>query len=103
MPARQSRTRTHTTETRTGSLQDEEQFDLGAVSGSEDESAHGRDVNPTAQGESSRDDMNDPDTIHLPKTSAKDIRYFYDKSGAKAVCNVCRQVFLSSRLFVFLN
>jgi hypothetical protein len=83
--------------------QDEDQFDLDAVSGSEDESDHGRDANPTALGESSRDhiQVNDPDTVSLPKTAALDIRYFFDKSGDSAVCNICRQFFLPSWLFIF--
>ena len=88
------RSRTHK-QARTGSLQDEEQFDLDAISSSEDDyepvcSDHGRDPDSTTQGEDGRNQVNDPDAAPLPKTTANDIRYFFDKSGDKVVCNICR-------------
>ena len=91
VPARRSRTRV---QTRAGSLQDEEQFDLDAISGSEDDyeppcGDHGCDANSTAQGEVSRNRVNDPDTT-LPKTTANDIHHFFDKSRDTVVCKLYR-------------
>jgi hypothetical protein len=101
------RSRTHV-QTRTGSLQEEDQFDLDAISSSEDDyeppcDDHGCNPISTTQGEDSRNHVNDPDTIPLPKTTANDICHFFDKSGDKVVCKICRQVFLHSPLFSFLN
>ena len=91
-PACRSRTRV---KTKAGSLQDEEQFDLDAISGSEDDykppcDDHRGDANFTAQGEISRNYVNDPDTIPLPKTTANDVHYFFDKSREKVICKLCR-------------
>jgi hypothetical protein len=103
---RRSRTRM---QTGTGTPQDEEQFDLGAISSSEDgyneqpPSDHGCDADSLAHGGNSHNHVNDPDTAPRPKTTAYDIRYFFIKSGNKVVCHICRQVFLRSRLFSFLN
>ena len=104
-PARRSRTHV---QTKTGTLQDEEQFDIDAISGSEDDSEppcgdHGCDANSTAQGGKSSNQVNDPDTVPSSKKAANDIRHFFDKSGNKVVCKICRQVFLRSQLFSFLN
>ena len=105
--ARRSRSHTHV-RTRAGTLQDEELFDLDAVSGSEDDSEpvrndHGSDVNSTAERGDSPIRVNDPDAIALPKSAAGDIRHFFDRSGDKVVCKECRQVSLHSQLFSFLN
>jgi hypothetical protein len=85
---------------RTGTLQDKKHFDLD-VSGSEDDSKppdsdHGRDVDSTSQGENSRNHVNDPNTIPSSKNTANDINHFFDRSGDKAICKICRQVFLHS-------
>jgi hypothetical protein len=98
-PARRSRTRTQTT----GTLQDGEEFDLDNISGDEDDyeqlpSDHGCDVDSPARG----GHVNDPDAAPLPKTTAMDIRHFFDKSGDKVICKVCRQVLLGSWYFQFL-
>lgn len=95
-PTRRSRTRVQL-ETKTSILQDEEQFDLDAISGSEDDYApphsdHGSDANSTAQVENTGDHVNDPDTAPVPKSTAHDILYFYDKSGDKVVCKICRRI-----------
>jgi hypothetical protein len=100
-PAQRSRTRVQAT---TATLEDGEEFDLENVSDSEDDyepmrSNHGHGTNPTAQGE----DINDPDTTPLPKTAAADIRYFFDKSGDKVICNLCRQVFAHALQFFNLT
>lgn len=100
--ARARRSRTHV-QTRTGTLQDEEQFNLSAISGSEDESDDERDADPTiptAQ-RSSRTRINDPDAIPSRKAGASDIHYFFEKTGGKNVCKICRQVFLRSQLLQF--
>ena len=94
-------------QTQTGTLQDEEQFDLDDVSGSEEDyepprSNHRTDANPTPQGGNNHNQINDPDAAPLPKTTAYDIHHFFDKSGEKVVCHVCRQVFLCDPL-LFLN
>jgi len=92
--------------------QDEEQFDLDDVSNSKNDydplhSDHGSnsDANSTAQEEDSCTciHVNDPDTVPLSKTDANDIHYFFNKSGDKVICNICRQVLLRSWLFSALN
>lgn len=56
---------------------DREFFGVDDVSGSDD-SDHG-DVG-----------VNDPDTIPIPQGGAGAYRYFFDKSGVRTVCRVCR-------------
>jgi hypothetical protein len=104
--ARTQRSRTRVKpETKTSTLQDEEQFNLDAISGSEDDHEplqgdHDYDADSPAQGENSGDHVNDPDAAPMPKVIARDILYFYDKSGDKVVCRICRQV---SYVLRFLN
>jgi len=70
-------------DTQASNLQDREVFNLDNVSGSD--SDHSRPATATTPGE-----INDPGAPTLPKTAAADIRYFFDKTGEKAVCNECR-------------
>ena len=88
----------------TGTLQNEEQFDLNAISSSEDKLDE-HDVNPmisTAQEGSSRHPINDPDAVPLlKKTTARDVLYFFEKTDDKSVCKICRQVLLRFQLFRF--
>ena len=88
----------------TGTLQDEEQFDLDAISNSEDK-LDKHNVNPTiptAQEGSSHHPINDPDAVPLlKKTAARDVLYFFEKIDDNFVCKICRQVLLRSRLFRF--
>jgi hypothetical protein len=83
--------------TRTGTLQDEEHFDLDDVSSSADDykpprSDHGCDVNPPAQEGNICIQINDSDTASSPKTAANDVHHFFNRSGDKTVCNICKQV-----------
>jgi hypothetical protein len=92
-------------QTKTGTLQDEEQFDIDDVSDSKDDynpphSDHGNDsdADSTAQRDTTQNShnrVNDPDAIPSLKPGASDIHYFFDRSGEKAVCRICRQVFSS--------
>jgi hypothetical protein len=73
--------RTH----RVGSSLEPENFNLDDVPGS-DEPARSDSSGPDI-------DVNDPDAVPiLPKAGAPDIRFFFDKTGSKAVCKECRYV-----------
>ena len=98
--------------TRPNTPQDKEHFDLHDVSGSEDDyvaSAVSQSDGSTHAKSTARegDDpcrVNDPDAgIDSGPKATADIRYFFDKSGEKRICKLCKQVFLRSRLFSFLN
>jgi hypothetical protein len=96
-------------QTRIDTLEEEEEFNIDAISGGEDDDEppcgdHGRDANSTAQGGDSpcRNQVNDPDIAALPKHAANDIHYFFDNyksSKGPVVCKICRQVFLCPQLF----
>lgn len=59
-----------------------ENFNLDDVPGNDNpDSDSGHDVG-----------VNDPDAVPMPKTGAVDIRYFFDKTGERAVCKVCLYV-----------
>jgi len=102
-PAQRSRTRA---QTRSAAVQDEELFDLDAVSGTKDDcesprSNHGGDADSIGQGANSRNRINNPDTVPSSQTLAADIKHFFDKTGGKSVCVICRQVVLHPQLFIF--
>ena len=62
-------------------VRDGESFDLDNISGS-DEPEPGDQVPIVV--------VNDPDVIKHPPKSSADIIYFFDKSGEKIVCKICR-------------
>ena len=55
----------------------QESFDLGNVSGGDKQAGI---------------EVNDPDAIHMLKSGAPDVHYFFDKTvtGDKVFCNKCR-------------
>lgn len=53
-------------------------------------SDHGSDANSIAQGGDSRNRVNDPGAAPWPRKGPNDVRYFFDRSGDKVVCNICR-------------
>ena len=86
----QSRSRA---QTKTGALQDEDLFNLNAISGGEDNYEpvdHDGDADPTAGRGDIRIQLNDPDAVPMPKSTASDIHYFFKKTKQSIVCKVCK-------------
>ena len=81
-----------------GSSLKPENFNLNNVPGSN---------KPACSDSSGHDiDVNDPDAIPiLPKAGAPDIRFFFDKTGSKAICKECRYIsyVLNSSVFWLNN
>lgn len=59
----------------------QDSFDPGDVPGN-DEGAHG-DSGPDIR-------VNDPDAVPVRKGGALDVKFFFDKTGARAICKECR-------------
>jgi len=70
----------------------QERFDLGDVSGSDGPADGDRGRDESAHSDHSRDlGINNPDAIPKSKrNTAPDIEYFFDRTGTRNVCKLCR-------------
>jgi len=99
----------HHIPTRPNTPQVEEHFNLHDVSRSEDDYvASQSDGSTHAKSATWEEDdthhINDPDDdIDSGPKGIADIRHYFDRTGKTSICKLCKQVFLCSQLFSFLN